>query len=242
MVQWKDFLIVILGVSGLGLAGCSGRAASPERNAHNAVAVGSSPRTVAKATPREAAFSVFNEPEYGIAFRYPRNYALEEGEPEESASGTRSQTQLTEEQPQAVLLATVVIPEDAYPNTSFIEGSLQFAVDPSLMPASCKELLADPGNNLGRKTGAVNIQRVAFTWAEDTTEEAGTQTVERDYAGYANGTCYEFFAHVAVGKTGSSDGLDKQADVKKIVRHLEKIVTSLQWEEKREAAGEGKPE
>jgi hypothetical protein len=243
MVHWKGFLVLMLGVGELGLAGCSGRAASPEKNVHGEVTAGQSPRTVAKATPREAAFSVYSEPEYGVSFRYPRNYALEEGELEEPVPGARSQAELGEEQPEAVLLATVVIPEDAYPNTSFIEGSLQFAVDPSLMPQSCKELLVDPGGSNGRRTGSMNIQGVLFGWSEETTEKAGTETVEREYAGYANGTCYEFFTHVAVGETGNSDGLEKQADAKKIARHLEKIALSLQWETKRAVAvGEKVPE
>jgi hypothetical protein len=240
MMQWKRFTVLMLGVSGLGLAGCSGRAAAPGKNVRSsaAVATGQTHRAAARATPREAAFSVYNEPEYGVSFQYPRNYALEEGELEEPISGTRSQTELGEEQPDAVLLATVVIPEDAYPNTTFIEGSLQFAVDPSLMPGSCKELLADRGSGVGRRTGAISIQGVLFAWAENTTADAGTESVEREYAGYANGTCYEFFVHVAVGETGNSDGLEKQADTKKIARHLEKIVSSVQWEAKRAAAGE----
>jgi hypothetical protein len=243
MVQWKSFVLLILGVNGLGLAGCSGRAAAPGKNVRSsAAATGQTHRAAARATPREAAFSVYNEPEYGVSFQYPRNYALEEGELEEAISGAKSQTELGEEQPEAVLLATVVVPEDGYPNTTFIEGSLQFAVDPSLMPGSCKELLSDLGSGGGRRTGSINIQGVLFAWAEDTTVGAEMESVERDYAGYANGTCYEFFVHVAVGETGNSDGLEKQADAKKIVRHLEKIVSSVQWEEKRAAAGEKMPE
>ena len=76
-----------------------------------------------------------------------------------------------------------------------------------------------------------------------TTADAGTESVERNYAGYSNGACYEFFVHVAVGETANSDGLEKQADAKKIVRHLEKIASSLQWSVKRNvSAGEKTPE
>jgi hypothetical protein len=238
MIQWKAFPVLILSVSVLGLAGCSGRAAAPEKNAHREATASQSPRTAPKTTPREGAFSVYNDPEYGVSFRYPRNYALEEGELEEPVPGARSQAELADEQPGAVLVATVVIPEDAYPNTSFSGGSLQFAVDASLMPQSCKELLVDPGHGTGRRTGSANIQGVLFGWSEETTEEAGTESVERDYAGYANGRCYEFFVHVAVGETGNSEGLEKQADAKKIVRHLDKIVSSLQWEAKQAVATE----
>jgi hypothetical protein len=245
MVQWKRFvlLISVFAVNGGGLAGCSGRAASPGKNVRSAAAAIGQTQRAAKATPREAPFSVYNEPEYGVAFRYPRNYALEEGAPEEPISGVKSQEELVEEQPEAVLLATVVIPEDAYPNTTFVEGSLQFAVNPSLMPGSCKEVLIDGDSSAGRRTGTLSIQGVLFGWAEETTANAGTESVERDYAGYANGACYEFFVHVAVGETANSDGLEKPAEAKKIVRHLEKIVSSLQWGAKRDvSAGEKMPE
>jgi hypothetical protein len=243
MVRRKRFVLLMLGVSGLGLAGCSGRAASPTQNVRGATEAPSrQTQRVARAAPREAAFAVYNEPEYGVAFRYPRNYALEEGEPEEPIPGAKSQAELADEQPEAVLLATVVIPEDAYPNTTFVEGSLQFAVNPALMPRSCKELLTEPDNSVGRRTGTLNLEGVWFHWVEETTADAGTGTesVERDYSGYANGACYEFFAHVVVGETPNSDGLEKQADAKKIVRHLEKIVSSLQWEAKRAVSGEEK--
>jgi hypothetical protein len=249
MILWKRFILLTVGMSAVGLAGCSGRAASPGKNVRRsaAAATGGTQRGAAKTTPREAAFSVYNEPEYGVSFRYPRNYALEEGELGEPIPGARSQAELADEQPEAVLLATVVIPEDAYPNTTFVAGSLQFAVDASLMPGSCKELLIDPENSVGRKTGTLGVEGVLFHWTEvtTTTADAGTDTesVERDYAGYANGACYEFFAHVEVGETANSDGLEKQADAKKILRHLEKIVASLQCEEKRAvAAGEKAPE
>jgi hypothetical protein len=246
MVQWKGFILLVLvfAVNGAGLAGCSGRAASPGKNVRSASSSAiSQAQRAAKATPREASFSVYNDPEYGVSFRYPRNYALEEGEPEEPISGVKSQEELADEQPEALLLATVVIPGDAYPNTTFVEGSLQFAVNPSLMPGSCKEVLIDGDSSVGRKTGTLGVQGVLFNWAEETTADAGAESVERDYAGYTNGACYEFFVHVGVGETANSDGLEKPADAKKIVRHLEKIVSSLQWAAKRAvSAGEKMPE
>jgi hypothetical protein len=236
------FFAFMLGVIGSALAGCSGRAASPEKGWRSATAapIRETPRISAKAALHEGAFSVYNEPEYGVAFQYPRNYALEEGEVEEPIAGVKTQAELTDEQPEAVLLATVVIPEDGYPNTTFESGSLQFVVSPSLMSRSCKELLVEPDGGGGRRRGTLNIQGVLFNWVEDITldAEAGTEAVERDYVGYADGACYEFFARVTVGKIAENAGLEKQADAKKIVRHLEKIVSSVQWEAKRGAAGE----
>jgi len=246
VVEWKRSIVLVLafGMHGSGLAGCGGRAASPGKNVRSAPSspIGPTQRLV-KAVPREASFSVYSDPQHGVALRYPRNYALEEGNPEELSGGVKSQEGWEDEQPGALLLATMVIPEDAYPNTTFVDGSLQFAVNASLMPESCKEALIRSDSGAVRRTGALTIQGVLFHWAEETTADAGTESVERNYAGYSNGACYEFFVHVAVGETANSDGLEKQADAKKIVRHLEKIASSLQWSVKRNvSAGEKTPE
>jgi hypothetical protein len=241
MVEWRRFILAMLGfaVMGSGLAGCSGRAASPGKTVGSA-STSSRTRRTRKVTAREASFSVYNAPEYGVSLRYPRNYALEEGNPEAPTSGVKSQEELGDEQPGALLLATIVIPEDAYPNTSFVDGALQFAVDPSRMPDSCGELFIHQDSGTARRTGTLNIQGVLFHWAEETTAQAGTESVERDYAGYSNRTCYEFFVHVAVGETMNSEGLEKQADAKKIARQLERIASSLQITGAA-AAPEGRP-
>jgi hypothetical protein len=57
---------------------------------------------------------------------------------------------------------------------------------------------------------------------------AGTRVLERTYAGYSAGTCYEFVLTVAAGGMADPDGEDRPADIAKIMKHLEKIVTSTQ--------------
>jgi hypothetical protein len=225
MVQWKRFILLILAANSSVLAGCSGRAASPGKNVRSATAalLGQEQRA-SKPAPREGAFSVYNNPGYGVSFRYPRNYALEEGEPEEGLPDIKSQEELEGEQPGATLLATVVIPEDAYPNTTFLDGSLQFAVNPSITAESCRDFVISRAGNSGTTT----IQGVLFAWEQDASATADTEVIERDYAGYAGGACYEFFVRVTVGEAANNDGSEKQADAEKIVRHLEKIASSLQ--------------
>lgn len=225
MVQWKRFIVFMAVVNSYVLAGCSGRAALPGKNVRTATSVrqGQEQRA-SKPALREAAVSVYNNPEYGVSFRYPRNYALEEGEPDGGLPDIKSQEELEGEQPGATLLATVVIPEDAYPNTTFLDGSLQFAVNPSMTAESCRDLVLSRAGDSGTTT----IQRVLFAWEQDASATADTEVIERDYAGYAGGECYEFFVRVTVGEVANNDGSEKQADAEKIVRHLEKIASSLQ--------------
>ena len=238
----RIFQMTLLVGSAVALAGCSPKAAWPTKNDRRAPPALASPavpnqaRQVSKPAPKESALAVYSNPEYGVTFRYPRNYALQEAAFDErrpeDIPGVRSQEELARQQPGAILVATVVVPDDAYPNTTFAGGSLQFAVDPSLEPEACREfLISRLGDSKGPR-GKATIQGVAFAWAEDSTgNDADTEFFERDYAGFSNGACYEFFLRVGVGRAADEEGV-KAADERKILGHLEKIVSSVQTQPK----------
>ena len=183
---------------------------------------------VSKPAPRESSFSLYNNPAYGISFRYPRNFALQEGDSTEGNFLTRNQDEMSAAQPGSILLATVLMPEDSYPNTTFVGASLQLAVNPSLTPETCKEFLILRAPGPSATLRATTIQGEPFHWTEETTATDSTQFYERDYAGFSNGTCYELYLRVAVASAANYDGWKKQADGEKILRHLEKIVSTLQ--------------
>jgi hypothetical protein len=234
MVHWRRFVYVMLFASGAVMAGCSSKAALSEKKASSATQPTKQPakqsERVAKAAPRELAFATYSSPEYGVAFRHPRNYALEEGAPED-LPGVRSQEELAEEQPGAILVATVVVPDDAYPNTTFAGGSLQFAVNRYLTAEGCRSDLISRLGDSGEPSGAVTVHGVVLAWAESDAGDANAEFFERNYAGFSNGTCYEFFLRAGVGAGKAEDGV-RPADAKRILGHLEKIVTSLEIEPK----------
>jgi hypothetical protein len=174
------------------------------------------------------AFSTYSNPEYGVSFHYSRNFALEEGAAEQHV-GIRSQEELESEEPGGVLVATVSVPDDAYPNTAFAGGSLQFAVNRYLTAGSCRASLLSRLGDSNRRSGAATIQGVEFAWADNDEGDGSTEFFERDYAGFANGACYEFF--LRVGVAADADG-ERPPDEKKILGHLEKIVSSLQFQSK----------
>ncbi len=233
--------VSMLVAGGVGLAGCWSNAASPakEKRSQPLSAPGPTPsrepERPAKPATRELAFSTYSNPEYGVSFHYPRNLALEEGAVEERA-GIRSQEELESEEPGGVLVATVVVPDDAYPNTAFAGGSLQFAVNRYMTARSCRaSLLSRLGDSNGR-SGAATIQGVEFAWTDNNEGDGSTEFFEQDYAGFTNGTCYEFF--LRVGVAGDTDG-ERPPDEKKILGHMEKIVASLQFESQAVSALDG---
>jgi hypothetical protein len=185
----------------------------------------------AKIAPRDSAFSIYNNPTYGISFRYPRTYALEEPEQdEESAENSTVETQerLAAEQPGSLLVATVLIPDDAYPRTTFAKGTLQLAVNAKVTADVCEWLADPPDSGSNAAAGAKVVQGITFHWRESVSVEAGTTYTNRNYAGFSNGTCYEFFLEIS-STASDEDSSITEADVPKIIHPFEKIVTSLQF-------------
>ena len=200
-----------------------------------------------KHAPRDSAFSVYNNPAYGVSFRYPRNYALDSLDEDEDADAVaespalKTQQQLDAEQPGALLLATIEIPADAYPNTTFVEGHLQFAVNPQSTAESCRALVAPPDSGSPGATDQTIIQGIPFHWRDRGAITPDAIVARRDYAGFSAGACYEFFLEVAAtppaaqapayAATSSLNSPTHQvpADLPKILRPLEKTVSSFQF-------------
>lgn len=260
--------------------GCSGQAASVRQEQARSLAASAVHPTVAsvakttqpfaKPAPRDYLFASYSDPEFGASFRYPRNFALLDSSEEnadsdrvisweqakQAGTGIRTSEELSLDDPGASLLATIVVPDDAYPNTSFAGGSLQFAINRYQTAGTCRSnLLARQGDAKG-PSGVTTTQGVSFAWIDIDTGDGSTEFYERDYAGFANDACYEFFVRIGVKSPASDDAAlqnvstagaapdggsgssvtgeespsSRRPDERKILAHLEKIVASLQVE------------
>jgi hypothetical protein len=242
MISRELFLAVMVTVCSMKVNGCRGEAASskqqlartqagtssvfPSKDASQTSFASKHPRPLHKDTPREAFLSTYNNPEQGISFRYPRNYSLEEGDVQERSFFLKRQEDLDIERPGATLVATILIPEDGYPNTTFEHGSLQLVIDEVASEKGCRDTVM-AGSSVNR-SGTTTVQGVIFFWNEQESETGGAKLLERAYAGYSQGTCYEFLLTLAAEETPDPDGFRKPADTAKIMKQLEKIVSSAQ--------------
>jgi hypothetical protein len=279
-VEFAAFAVAALLFS-LTVIGCSGKASVRQEKAR--ALAGSTPRPtvaglarasehLAKAAPRDSAIAKYYDPDYGVTLRYPRNLVLLESagdnpdrdadsdriisweQAKQAGAGVRTAEELGADDAGAALLATIVVPDDAYPNTAFAGGSVQFAVNRYQTAGTCRSnLLGRMGDDKG-PSGTVAAQGVSFAWIDIETGDGSTEFYERDYAGFTNDACYEFFVRVGVKSTaaggqtlqnvsaagdaedsGSSVTSEESAgsrrlDERKILAHLEKIVASLQVE------------
>ena len=234
-------IALITAIGSMNLTACGGQAARSAQVAHartGASATGSSTdagdtsfasgRTqhFRKDASRETFFSTYNNPEEGISLRYPRNYSLEEGDVEEHSFFLKRQEDLDNEQPGATLVATILIPEDGFPNTTFEHGSLQLVVNEGATEQSCRDTSLIGSGTITRRSAL--FQAIVLWGSEKQSETAGTKIWERAYAGYSQGTCYEFLLTVAAEEASDPDGFNKPADTNKIMKQLEKIVSSTQ--------------
>jgi hypothetical protein len=241
MLGHKLFVVLIAALGSMELAGCGGEAArsaqapyartgstatSSGKDTGLALLTARRGHSLHKSSPHEAFLSTYNNPEEGVSFRYPRNYSLEEGDVQEHSFFLKRQGDLDSERPGATLLATVQIPEDGYPNTTFEHGSLQLVVNEAGAEKSCRE--ASVAGSNGSVPRTTTVHGIVFRWSEQESETAGTKVLERGYAGYSRGTCYKFFLTVAVEEAPDPDGFKKPADTAKIMKQLEKIISSAQ--------------
>src|ERR1700744_2407504 len=234
---------------GVAVIGCSSKAASVRQEKARALATSAPRATVAglakpsghyvKAVPRDPAFAKYSDPSYGVTLRYPRNLVLLESsdggadgdrdsdraisweQAKQAGAGVRTGEELAADDAGAVLLATIVVPDDAYPNTSFAGGSVQFAVNRYQTAGTCRSnLLARMGDDK-TASGTVTAQGVGFSWIDTDAGDGSTEYYERDYAGFANVACYGFFVRVGVKSTATahqnlptaSDGADLASTV-----------------------------
>jgi hypothetical protein len=239
MSDQKLLIALITAIGSMDLAACGGQAARSAQIAHSRTTSNvSAPNTSETSSPsggpqhfrkdasREAFLSTYRNPEQGISLRYPRNYSLEEGDVEEHSFFLKRQEDLNNEQPGATLVATILIPEDGYPNTTFEHGSLQLVVNEGATEQSCRDTSLIGSATVSRRSAL--FQAIVLWGSEEQSETAGTKIWERAYAGYSQGTCYEFLLTVAAEETSDPDGINKPADTNKIMKQLEKIVSSTQ--------------
>jgi hypothetical protein len=255
--------------------GCSSKAASVRQDNARALAAAVPRKTVAalakaperftKPAPRDAAFGRYADADHGASFRFPRSFALIESgdddtdsdrviswqQAKEAGAGVRTAEELNADDPGANLMATIVVPDDTYPNTAFAGGSIQFAVNRYQSAASCRANLLARQGDAKAPSGSVAAQGGAsFAWIDIDAGDGMTEFHERDYAGFANDACFEFFVRVGVGEAAggvgggapvSNAGTDGASSVtseesasykpvndRKIFVQLDKIVASFQ--------------
>lgn len=221
MRRARHAISMLLVLTGPWLSGCHSTHAQPTPLHRSAARAPVPSAPLAKHPSRDPAFALYNNSAYGVTFRYPRNYLLEEQPDSEERSSL-----LAEQQPRSMLVSTVTIPPDAYPNTTFRTGTLELLVYPAVSLETCQSFAAPDTD--ADTSGTTAAQSTLFTWRQRGSAAAGSGFLDREYSAFSGGTCYEFLLQVATSGNPDGDSSVKPANESKIVRQLDKIVSSLQ--------------
>ena len=160
----------------------------------------------------------FKSRDYGVSFVYPYQYAFSSAKVLANAD-TALQPKSDGHDGQ-FSLARIDIPKGFYPDTNFDRGYFVVSLNEDMNQEECVASLgADPA-----KLNSENINGMDFRWIESEDGGRGNTSVIRNYAAYANGTCYELEMGV---KTKNDQGLAREIDPNQVFRRLDSIAKTV---------------
>lgn len=117
-------------------------------------------------------------------------------------------------------LARVEIPKGFYPDTDFDRGYFTLSLNQDISEEECDATLG--GDSAKLQTAKIN--GMDFRWMETDESGRGNSAKLRNYATFANGTCYELEMGV---KTKNEQGLAREVDPDQVLRRLDGMVKTV---------------
>lgn len=180
-----------------------------------AVEVEKSP-VLAKAVPSK--LINFKSRDYGVSFVYPYQYAFSSAR---VLANTDSSLQPKSYGHEGQFpLARIDIPKGFYPDTNFDRGYFIVSLNQDLNQEDCVATLGADAAKLQSES----INGIDFRWIEQEEGGRGTSTKIRNYAAYANGTCYELEMGV---KTKNEQGMAREIDPDQVFHRLDAIAKTV---------------
>jgi hypothetical protein len=246
MVMFVALLVVgtVSGLTLLGTSGCSkssnksaaanigspnlstqtSSALPPAPIAQSAVATPAAPKKVVKKRPSVV---TYKESAYGVSFRYPRKYGLKTGDEAHRDLAGLGPLPTNFVQPGGVTIATVELPQSAYPDTDFATAFFNVSVNRSLTSDECGQFaLPIHLENEPAPTAKVKIGATEFDEVEDMNGQAPKQADAKYYHVFQNGACYEFALGLGTTGDGTDDGV-APVDRATVFGKLEKILATV---------------
>jgi hypothetical protein len=160
----------------------------------------------------------FTSRDFGVSFRYPRQYAFLNAR---AIARDENRMPLTDGNNSQIGLARIEIPQGYYPDTDFESGYFLLSLNPGLDEKHCQSWV---GSSQGVGADSKVIDGTEFRVSEVRNGGRGHASFVRQYATFANSTCYE----VELGVTTSNeDGLAREVDHDKVMARLDAILETV---------------
>lgn len=189
-----------------------------------------------KAAPHRRTVSMYSDPEYGVSFLYPRQYAVNKDHGVDSENVFLAMAPMNFVRSSGTTLVTLELPSNAYPETDFSTAFFRVSVDRTLSAPECMQFASSPAAGQS-KTGPSGPMSVAASGSK--LKLGGREFLEiEDFVGgsadldikyfhtYENGTCYEFALGLAtLGEAEEATPVDRSD----VFSKLEKVLGSVRF-------------
>ncbi len=192
----------------------------------------------------------YTDKTYGVAFEYPRRYAIETGNAATELLASNP-IAMNFVQPGGLALAAVELPETGFANTDFSSAFFNVSIHKSLTADQCTEFAVPQPKTAPQAsttdaatavtpvssttTSASDVQSASgsklmlgdleLRATEAVTGEGTRQSDSKYFHVFQNGACYEFALNVTT--VASEDGVMKHVDRDKVFDRLEKILATV---------------
>ncbi len=173
-------------------------------------------KSVMKPSPVKSA--EFKSRDYGVSFAYPWQYGTTSAKAIAADENLMPGSDGSEAQ---FTLIRVEVPKGFYPDTNFESGYFTLSLNQEMTQEACEgSVRAIPEAKVDKET----INGVEFVRSERVTGGRGSAETLRQYATYANDTCYE----IEMGVTTQNDrGLAREVNPDQVMRRLDSILKTV---------------
>jgi hypothetical protein len=183
-------------------------------------------KKIAKKRPATVTYA---EPNYGVSFRYPRNYILKAGdEPHLDLAGL-GPVRMNFIQPGGTTLVAIELPRDSYPGAEISSAFFSVNVNSNLTPEECSLFASSEPSDLEEgpvPAAKVKVGNIEFDEVEDTLLKADAKY----YHVFQQGSCYEFGLGMGTSTDGSMEKVPAST-YNHVFDKLEKILSTVKIDE-----------
>jgi len=203
--------------------------ASPSSSGSTTTSVATQPSAPKKVVKSRPSTLAYNDPAYGVSFRYPRKYALNTPDTSKPDTASLPQFDMNFVQPGGVEVASVELPKGAYPGTDLASASFNVSVNKAMTAEQCGQftlLQLASSDELSVQPAKIKFGGQQLEEMEAISGPDGKQADAKYYHLFENGACYEFALGLSTQSDGNEDGL-MPVDREDVFRRLERILATV---------------
>ena len=204
-------------------------AASAPASAAPATPVATTPVTKKKVQKKRSANINYSEPNYGVSFSYPRKYEFLDNDKAKTELAGLGAVPMNFTQSGGIAVASVTMPENAYPGTDFAGAFFTVNVNRGVSEQECSQFaFVDHNNPDGEPMDPdqAEVGSLKFSRTSDFEGSMMKQAETEYFHRYENGACYEFVLGLGTEGYGAKEGIEP-VDRDQVFAKLEKILATV---------------